>query len=434
MSYFVGVLVLSVIFRADALVPPAKFQWQGVGTTSIRKDGKSCSKQLSPTISLLMMQNNNVDVDVTSSSHSQEQPQRIMSRSGFLAVTAATVLSATLSTSTPGHASCQTATSTTDIKNFKTERVLDLPSSSLLSSTSSEKRQDSKTREETISGFVAGAALSATKTVVKYPLDTATVRLQMTNSQYSIYDLGTLFRGSFRGITTPLLSNIPGGAVFFAVKDATKEFLKSSSGTAYLPRWASTSLAVLAASFPYWAVRNPSEVVKTRQQAGIEGYGEGISALEAFRKVREKRTDNGSVTNTNWIEDIGKFYVGYGENILYAFPADVIKFVAYENLSGGRKDISPVEGAVYGAGATAIAQFLTTPLDVVRNRAMARQGEDQERPSYIETLTTLAEEEGLSGLFAGVSPRVGKAVLSGAIQFATYEETKQAIGSFFQRR
>jgi solute carrier family 25 S-adenosylmethionine transporter 26 len=142
-------------------------------------------------------------------------------------------------------------------------------------------------------------------------------------------------------------------------------------------------------------------------------------------------------------EDIGKFYVGYGENILYAFPADVIKFVAYENFSGGKKNISPLKGAIYGAGATAVAQFVTTPLDVVRNRAMAKTSKasvtdnsdsDQASPSYIETLTTLAQEEGLPGLFAGASPRVGKALLSGAIQFATYEETKQAIGTFFQRK
>jgi solute carrier family 25 S-adenosylmethionine transporter 26 len=49
-------------------------------------------------------------------------------------------------------------------------------------------------------------------------------------------------------------------------------------------------------------------------------------------------------------------------------------------------------------------------------------------------LTTIAREEGIGALFAGSFPRLGKALLSGAIQFATYEETKQKMGEFFIKR
>lgn len=303
------------------------------------------------------------------------------------------------------------------------------------------------TLEESISGFIAGAALSATKTIVKYPLDTATVRLQMPASQYSVFEPLELLNGSFQGIAFPLVSNIPAGAIFFAVKDATKEFLKESTtgGGAGLPKWASTSLAVLAATFPYMAIRNPSEVVKVRRQAGIEGYGEGVSAMEAFQKVRQGSSSNSTEDGSSGSGITGDFYVGYLENVCYTYPADVLKFVAYESLSGGRKNLPPAEGAVYGAAATAIAQFITTPLDVVRNRAMAKEraavkvgsenGSElvEDPPSYFESLSKIANEEGLKGLFAGVTPRVGKAILSGAIQFATYEETKQAIAKSFQR-
>ena len=61
--------------------------------------------------------------------------------------------------------------------------------------------QEATTLQESISGFIAGAALTTTKTFVKYPLDTATVRLQMPNTKYSIMDPLQLFRGSFNGIT-----------------------------------------------------------------------------------------------------------------------------------------------------------------------------------------------------------------------------------------
>lgn len=82
---------------------------------------------------------------------------------------------------------------------------------------------------------------------------------------------------------------------------------------------------------------------------------------------------------------------------------------------------------------------MTTPLDVIRNRLMTGKEKaslsdaDQDRGNYLDALAKLGREEGISGLFAGASPRVGKAILSGAIQFATYEETKQSILKMLQR-
>lgn len=122
-----------------------------------------------------------------------------------------------------------------------------------------------------------------------------------------------------------------------------------------------------------------------------------------------------------------------------------VKFLVYDNVfARGRKNLSPAEGATAGAAATAFAQLVTTPLDVVRNRVMTSTSSsaatttatDSSSPSssslsYTETLAVLAQEEGLAGFFAGATPRVAKAVLSGAIQFATYEETKTQIANLF---
>uniref|UniRef100_A0A7S4AWP2 Mitochondrial carrier protein n=1 Tax=Pseudo-nitzschia australis TaxID=44445 RepID=A0A7S4AWP2_9STRA len=284
--------------------------------------------------------------------------------------------------------------------------------------------------QESISGFVAGATLAAVKTLVKFPLDTATVRVQMPNSEYTIRDPLTLFDGCFNGISLTLLSNIPAGALFFGIKDAAKAALKNSDGSSTMPRWLATSLAVSAGMIPYWIVRNPSEVIKVRQQANIEGYGEGVSAIDAVKQTLRNSSDTDDKNKSNMPD----LYTGYWENILYSLPADVIKFIAYESITEGRKNLSPVEGARAGALATAMSQLITTPLDVVRNRLMTgknRSGsslsEEEKNKGYIESLVALGTEEGLSGLFAGATPKIGKAILSGAIQFATYEETKQSM-------
>jgi hypothetical protein len=274
--------------------------------------------------------------------------------------------------------------------------------------------------------------VSTTKTLVKYPLDTATVRLQMPNTQYTIQNLQKLFSGSFDGITAPLVSNIPAGAVFFAVKDATKSLLKDSGLN--LPKWAITTLAVGAAQPLYWLLRNPSEVIKTRLQVGAEGYYEGMSTFDAFQLA----LSNGG-TNSTMMDGMRELYQGYAENILYAFPADIIKFVVYDSLTGGKgkQNVPPADGAVYGAISTAISQLATTPLDVLRNRIMAEVSDDtnsNDSLSYFGKLTKIAKEEGVGVLFAGSLPKVAKAMLSGAIQFATYEETKQKMDELFMKR
>ncbi|KAL9185504.1 hypothetical protein ACHAXT_003281 [Thalassiosira profunda] len=281
--------------------------------------------------------------------------------------------------------------------------------------------------QESISGFVSGSAVSTVKTLVKYPLDTATVRLQMPGTPYTIRNLPALFAGSFDGIAAPLVSNIPAGAVFFAVKDAAKTSLRESGWG--LPKWALTSLAVGAALPPYWLIRNPSEVVKTRLQVGAEGYYEGMSTVDAFKLALA----SGGNSTSDGVSDL---YQGYPENVLYGFPADIIKFVAYDYLTGGKgkKDVSPLDGAMYGAISTAAAQLLTTPLDVLRNRIMADvSSETEPKLSYVDRLAKIAKDEGVGELFAGSSPRIAKAMLSGAIQFATYEETKQKMASLFTK-
>ncbi len=367
-----------------------------------------------------------------------------MSRFSFLSKSSATILAVATADAQP-----------------KTANAASNPSSS---SSTSAGTSASTTLQETISGFVSGAAITTTKTFVKYPLDTATVRLQMPNTSYSISNPFQLLEGSYRGIALPLLFNIPGGAIFFAVKDATKALLKQNEFTNGWPKWIITCVAVAAAQPPYWLVRNPSEVVKTRQQANIEGYvttggnnNEKTQVVSPIDAIRLAMNDDQGDSNSKSISAKGvkNLYTGYWENIFYAYPADVIKFVAYEALAskrGGKKNLPPLEGAVYGAMATAVAQFVTTPLDVVRNRIMAdtdkasgisvgrssanNQGDEKsvKKSSYLEKFVVLAKEEGLEGLFAGATPRIGKAFLSGAIQFATYESVQQSFREYFSSK
>ena len=182
------------------------------------------------------------------------------SRRGFLnacCIVATTVACSSVSSS-PANAQSPSTNSDVDVQSIDESNSI-IQAQTLLSTNDDESSSDNSNSnsitafQESISGFVSGTAVSSVKTLVKYPLDTATVRLQMPNTEYAISNLPKLFSGSFDGITAPLLSNIPAGAIFFAVKDATKTSLKGLG----LPKWVLTSLAVSAALPPYWALRNP---------------------------------------------------------------------------------------------------------------------------------------------------------------------------------
>lgn len=278
---------------------------------------------------------------------SRPYPEPSMSRSSFFTTIALAVAFSipaySASADTDNHIpvdSCSFPSDETNNKDRNDIRSENLPTLEIAS--------EANSVQESISGFVAGGALAAAKTLVKYPLDTVTVRLQMPASEYSIAELGRLFGGSYNGVTLSLISNIPGGAVFFAVKDAAKASLKTAAWTGGSPTWLTTTMAVGAALIPYWVVRNPSEVIKVRQQAGTPGYGDGVSAWDAIQlTLNETKTSGGSL-----IDGIGNLYTGYWENVIYGLPSDVIKFVAYEALTGGRKDLSALEGAQAGALAT----------------------------------------------------------------------------------
>ena len=54
---------------------------------------------------------------------------------------------------------------------------------------------------------------------------------------------------------------------------------------------------------------------------------------------------------------------------------------------------------------------------------------DYSRENTLSAMTRILRQEGPAALFLGLAPRVFRAVLSGALQFSTYELTKGKTGS-----
>ena len=254
------------------------------------------------------------------------------------------------------------------------------------------------------SGLLAGAVQKTAKELVLHPLDTAKTRLQLGGSRRALVG-GGLFDDAYSGIGPALLSGAPAASLFFAVKDGIKSRAKG------LGKVGATLAAVAGANVCYWVLRNPTEVVKARRQAGIDGDAAAAAAALWARSGP------------------AGFYVGYLGNLAYAYPVDASKFLLYEaykrdakRRSGGAP-LPALDAAVAGALSAAAAQSVATPLDVARTRIMT--GGAAPDANAVPLVAEIFRDEGIGALYAGIEPKAVRALLSGAIQFSTYEATKR---------
>lgn len=268
---------------------------------------------------------------------------------------------------------------------------------------------------EFIASAAGGAAQRLSKDILLHPLDTIRCRLELQGADRDLF-APDLYKNLYAGVLPSTLVGTPGGALFFATKDSVKSWLALLTG-GRMSKEAMTVAAVIIAQFPYWALRTPGELVKTRLQAS-----EGETALAVTQRILQD-------------EGVTGMFLGYGSNIAYATPTDIVKFAAYESLKRrasaltGAK-LSPLQSAVCGAVGSAVAQATCTPLDVVRTRLIAPEGREASgQRRFGSTARAILDRDGVGALFAGILPRVGRALASGALQFGTLEATRRFFGS-----
>ena len=285
-----------------------------------------------------------------------------------------------------------------------------------------------------VSGLASGAVSRINKELLLHPIDTVRARLQMSECMRNVTNQGvrktgnegdvavgtSLYSNLYDGIVPAIVGGVPAGALFFGVKDASKKALREMG----LDRASASAVSVLITNVPYWVVRSPAEMVKTRRQAGVDESSWGL--VQAL-------WGQGGVAGGKRV--LSGLYSGYASNYVYACPADVVKFLAYEavtstvyGLKEGQK-VKGVDAAVSGAIAGLASQVCTTPLDVARTRIMtdtikgAAEGavDNFSNKGSLQVMVDVWQQEGPQALFSGITPRVTRAVASGIIQFVSVE-------------
>lgn len=245
--------------------------------------------------------------------------------------------------------------------------------------------------------LVAGAIAGTCVDVSLFPLDTLKTRLQ---SQHGFLKSGG-FSGLYQGLYPVLIGSAPTAALFFVTYESIKAKTQPLVDKRYhaFVHMGAASLSEMVSCL----VRVPIEVKKQRKQALILDKGNFAIKL---------------------------LYRGYWSTVLRDMPFSLVQFPIWEYLKNlwhvyVERDIYPVESAVCGSLAGAVASTVTTPLDVAKTRIMlASKTAHKSQLKLHSVLKTIYADKGIKGLFAGVSYRVMWITLGGFIFFGAYEEGK----------
>ncbi|KAM6256935.1 mitochondrial S-adenosylmethionine carrier protein isoform 1-T1 [Porphyrio hochstetteri] len=264
---------------------------------------------------------------------------------------------------------------------------------------------------ESWAALTAGGVAGVFVDLILFPLDTVKTRLQ---SPQGFRKAGG-FHGIYAGVPSTAIGSFPNAAAFFITYENVKSLLHHDS-TSYLTP-AAHMVAASLGEVVACLIRVPSEVVKQRAQVSPSSstlrilshtlYHEGIQGL--YRGYKSTVLREGTVEEV-WVRAVSGMETQF----------QLRKLLQDSFLSG---TVSPL-GILKGGFAAAV----TTPLDVAKTRIMlAKAGSSNASGNVLTALSGIWRTQGLSGLFAGVVPRMAAISLGGFIFLGTYEKTRQLL-------
>ncbi|XP_006865711.1 PREDICTED: S-adenosylmethionine mitochondrial carrier protein [Chrysochloris asiatica] len=257
--------------------------------------------------------------------------------------------------------------------------------------------------------LVAGGVAGVSVDLILFPLDTIKTRLQ---SPQGFHRAGG-FRGIYAGVPSAAIGSFPNAAAFFLTYEYVKWFLYSDVSSYLMPM--KHMLAAASGEVIACLIRVPSEVVKQRAQ---------VSASSRTFHI---------FSNILYEEGVQGLYRGYKSTVLREIPFSLVQFPLWESLKvlwcwRQEHAVDSWQSAVCGAFAGGFAAAVTTPLDVAKTRIMlAKTGSSTASGKVLSALCGVWRTHGISGLFAGVFPRMAAISLGGFIFLGIYDQTRSLL-------
>ncbi|XP_017842410.1 calcium-binding mitochondrial carrier protein SCaMC-3 isoform X1 [Drosophila busckii] len=291
--------------------------------------------------------------------------------------------------------------------------------------------------------LVAGGIAGAVSRTCTAPLDRVKVFLQVQTRRMGISECLHILlneggaRSMWRGNGINVLKIAPETALKFAAYEQMKRLIRGND-TSRQMTIVERFYAGAAAGGISQTIIYPMEVLKTRLALRRTGQYAGIA--DAAAKIYKN-------------EGARSFYRGYVPNILGILPYAGIDLAVYETLK--RRYIASHDNneqpsflvlLACGSTSSALGQLCSYPLALVRTRLQAQAAETvalQKRKTQIplkssdahsgeETMIGLfrkiVRQEGLTGLYRGITPNFLKVLPAVSISYVVYEYSSRALG------
>ncbi|XP_034659639.1 putative calcium-binding mitochondrial carrier F55A11.4 isoform X3 [Drosophila subobscura] len=291
--------------------------------------------------------------------------------------------------------------------------------------------------------LVAGGIAGGVSRTCTAPLDRIKVYLQVQTTRMGISECAQIMlneggsRSMWRGNGINVLKIAPETALKFAAYEQMKRLIRGEDASRQMSI-VERFYAGAAAGGISQTIIYPMEVLKTRLALRKTGQYAGIA--DAATKIYKH-------------EGARSFYRGYVPNILGILPYAGIDLAVYETLK--RRYIASHDNneqpsflvlLACGSTSSALGQLCSYPLALVRTRLQAQAAEtitNQKRKTLIplkssdahsgqETMTGLfrkiVKQEGLTGLYRGITPNFLKVLPAVSISYVVYEYSSRALG------
>lgn len=177
--------------------------------------------------------------------------------------------------------------------------------------------------------------------------------------------------------------------------------------------------------------------------AGVgAGTIEAIFAVTPMETVKTKciQTNQGLVDGVRSIlkeSGPGGLYQGLFATILKQGSNQGLRFMFFNKYKdiytdNGKKPLSPVGALLGGMAAGCFSTLGNNPFDVVKTQMQGRNASQYK--NTLDCFMKLVKEDGISALYRGVIPRMGRVVPGQGIIFMSFETIQDYVENFFFKK
>ncbi|KAH9939958.1 mitochondrial carrier [Amylocystis lapponica] len=304
---------------------------------------------------------------------------------------------------------------------------------------------------------LAGAAGGIVAMTVTYPLIVLSTRaaVETTNEHKSTYEsiLDIVKRegvlGLYSGLNSSLLGIAVTNGVYYYFYERSRGVILSSRTGGKALSTVESMLAGLIAGSATTIISNPVWVVQTSQ--AVRTMEQPSSDSSVPRPDVKKLGFIATIQHILRKDGISAFWRGLGPAMILVVNP-VLQYTVFEQLknflikrrtaklrAAGAAAVTAVavlsdtDYFLLGAFSKLVSTSLTYPYIVVKSRLHAGQAHALKYKSSLDGLLTIVDEEGVGGLYKGVSSKLVQSVLTAAILFMSqrriYEVTRKAMAA-----